>query len=244
MFFSGKKIPLVCFMFFALALSAHGEIVRWISPEPQWTFKTGVTFETDKNLHLDSVPVDFSAAFSLSQFQCSVGMQFQPSVFDFSTYFIYSPTFFNHLNVGVKSLFHTKHFTAEYLELDLLVGLYAMYRLNRYLAFDSDFMFHLKLSKIYSIEDSMPWIKNNSFAFRFEAFCNPVQRLTLGLGVSSYSMYRYNLFFSPDYWISAEYKFVDFVSVGTKALIEYIDMYTLSANRRLCDFTVYVKLEI
>lgn len=239
-----KKISILCLLSILFAFCAHSEAVKWISSDPVWSIQSGVTFETDKNLNLDSVPVNLMAGFSLSQFQVLTGIQAQTSIFDFSGSLIYAPTFFNQLSIGFKSLFHLKHYAAEYLEIDFMQGLYAMYRLNRRLAFDSDFSLHMKFSQIYSIEDSMPWVKSNSFSFRFETLFNPIADLTMSLGVASYTMFRYNLFFAPNYWLGAEYQFADMFSIGTKALVEYVDMYTLSANRRLFDFEVYVKLEL
>lgn len=234
----------ITFLLFIFCSAFYAKPVQWISPETHLTLQSGVTFETDKSLNLDSVPVNFSAQFDMTQFSIFAGFQVQPSIFDFTTYLCYAPTFFNHLSAGFKSLYHFKRYSAEYFENDFLEAFYLKYRINKYVAFDSDFAFHIKVTNIYSIEESLPWIKNYSFAFNFETLFNPIENLTIKSGVSSYTLYRYNLFFAPNYWLSAEYKFANLVSIGSKALVEYVDMYTLSANRRLFDFDVYVKLEL
>ena len=179
----------------------------------------------------------------MQEIRSNAGIFVQPSQVDFSTEIIYWPTFFNCFNAGVGSIFHFVHCNDIFVEFDYLSGVYLSYHTPKKFDCMLNFLYHGKAARIFAIQDDVPWLKNSSIAFRTEFNFRPVSQLNLNLSVSSYSMYRYMLWFAPDFSFSADYKFFDMFAVGGQIEIQYIDMFTLSSNLNSIDLRIYGRLE-
>lgn len=238
------KVSVFVIFLLIVAPSAFADVVNWITPKPAISIVSGATFEAGKDVSPRNVFVDLSSALAMKELNCFAGFQFQTSIFDFTSSVTYAPTFFNHFNFGPKMIFHSQHYDDIYLELDLLGGAYLKYTKSRKFAVALDFLYHFKCAKIFSIEDSVPWLVNTSIAFCTTFTVRPFSPLCVEFTISSYSDYRYMLFFAPDFRLSTEYDFSRAFSLGSEIEIQYIDMFTLSSNINVINARLYVKLRL
>lgn len=239
-----KKTVLIFSVFFIfLNFSLCAEIVNFFSTQKKWSVTNGLSFENGADFAPFTTAVDLSVDFDMREIRANAGVFVQPSQFDFSTEIIYWPTFFNCLNAGAGSIFHFVSYSDIFVEFDFLTGVYLSYHTPEKFDCMVNFLYHGKSARIFEIEDKVPWLKNDSIAFKTEFNFRPIRRLNLNLSVSSYSMYRYMLWFAPDFSFSADYKFFDMFAVGGQIEIQYIDMFTLSSNLNNVDIRIYGRLD-
>lgn len=240
-----KIIQSVLFSVFFLIFSAfsYAEVVIFFTPKMRWSITNGLSLENGADFAPLTSAVDLSVDLDMQEIRSNAGIFVQPSQVDFSTEIIYWPTFFNCFNAGVGSIFHFVHCNDIFVEFDYLSGVYLSYHTPKKFDCMLNFLYHGKAARIFAIQDDVPWLKNSSIAFRTEFNFRPVSQLNLNLSVSSYSMYRYMLWFAPDFSFSADYKFFDMFAVGGQIEIQYIDMFTLSSNLNSIDLRIYGRLE-
>ena len=231
----------IIFLFFSVF--SYAEIVNFFTPKMQWSVTNGLSFENGADFAPLTSAVDISVDLNMQEIRVNAGNLVQPSQVDFSTEFIYWPTFFNCFNAGVGTIFHFVHCNDIFSEFDYLSGAYLSFHTPKKFDCMANFLYHGKAARIFAIKDDVPWLKNNSIAFKTEFNFRPISQLNLNLSVSSYSMYRYMFWFAPDFSFSADYKFFDMFAVGGQIEIQYIDMFTLSSNLNSIDIRIYGRLE-
>ncbi len=221
----------------------NAEIVNWISTEPEWTVTNGIILETGNDIGPQTTLVDVSSKLNMKEFSAFLGLQVQSSQTDMTTVAVYAPTFFNHFNFGSKTIVHIQHCPDIFFEADYLCGIYSRYATKRFFCVEGNFFYHAKAARIFAIEDSVPWLTNDTIAFELNMDFAPTERLSFSFDIASFSQYRYMLFLAPDFRLGGEYKLSDLISLGSLLEIQYIDMFTLSSNLNTVDFRFYAKLE-
>lgn len=232
---------LIFFLFFPSFAAA--KIVNFFTPQLNWSVTNGLALENGADFAPMTTAVDISADLNMREIQANAGFLLQPSQVDFSTEVVYWPTFFNCFNAGVGTVFHFVSCHDIFTEVDFLSGVYLSYHTPKKFDCMLNFLYHGKSAHIFAIEDDVPELKNSSIAFKTEFNFRPIKPLNLCLSVSSYSMYRYMLWFAPDFSLSADYKFLDMFAVGGQIEIQYIDMFTLSSNLNSIGIRIYGRLE-
>ena len=81
----------------------------------------------------------------------------------------------------------------------------------------------------------------NNIAISIEVKAYPLSLLEVYLSFSSYSYYRYMLWFAPDLRFGASYKISSLLKIGTEIELQYIDMFTLSANCNSIDVRGFLR---
>ncbi len=241
-----KKIihlVLVLSVFLFFSSFANAKIVDFFTPQMNWSVTNGLTFENGADFAPMTTAVDISADLNMREIRANAGFLLQPSQLDFSTEAVYWPTFFDCFNAGWGTIFHFVSCSDIFTEVDFLTGVYLSYHTPKKFDCMLNFLYHGKSAHIFAIEDDVPALKNSSIAFKTEFNFRPVAPLNLCLSVSSYSMYRYMLWFAPDFSFSADYKFIDMFAVGGEIEIQYIDMFTLSSNLNSIGIRIYGRLE-
>lgn len=231
----------VLFLLFSSFLQA--QTVNFFTPEMDWSITSGLGFENGSDFAPLTTSVDISAELNMKEFYANFGNKFQPSQIDLTAEAVYWPTFWDCFNAGAGSIFHIVHYSKLFVEADILTGIYLGYHTPKKLDCMLNFLYHRKIARIYEIQDDVPWICNNSIAFKTLVNYRPVENLTLNLTISSYSPYRYMLFLAPDFSLSAEYRFFELFSAGAQLELQYIDMFTLSSNLNSIDVRIFGKLE-
>lgn len=224
--------------------TCFAEVVNFFTPQPQWSFITGLSLENGKDFAQNTAAVDFSAFCNMKELKMNGGLKFQPSQFDFTTEAIYAPTFFNCVNFGVNTLLHTNYYHDIYVEVDWLVGPYISYHTAKKFDCMLNFCYFSKNARIFAIEDKVPWLKNDTIAFKTEFNYRPADWVDVFLAVSSYTQYRYMLFFAPDFKVGAEFNILPVFAIGTQVEVQYIDMFTLSSNLNSIDLRIYSRISL
>lgn len=232
---------LIFFLFFPSFAAA--KIVNFFTPQLNWSVTNGLALENGADFAPMTTAVDISADLNMREIQANAGFLLQPSQVDFSTEVVYWPTFFNCFNAGVGTILHFVSCHDIFTEVDFLSGVYLSYHTPKKFDCMLNFLYHGKSARIFAIEDDVPELKNSSIALKTEFNFRPIKPLNLCLSVSSYSMYRYMLWFAPDFSLSADYKFLDMFAVGGQIEIQYIDMFTLSSNLNSIGIRIYGRLE-
>lgn len=232
---------LIFFLFFPSFAAA--KIVNFFTPQLNWSVTNGLALENGADFAPMTTAVDISADLNMREIQANAGFLLQPSQVDFSTEVVYWPTFFNCFNAGVGTILHFVSCHDIFTEVDFLSGVYLSYHTPKKFDCMLNFLYHGKSVRIFAIEDDVPELKNSSIALKTEFNFRPIKPLNLCLSVSSYSMYRYMLWFAPDFSLSADYKFLDMFAVGGQIEIQYIDMFTLSSNLNSIGIRIYGRLE-
>ena len=232
---------LIFFLFFPSFAAA--KIVNFFTPQLNWSVTNGLALENGADFAPMTTAVDISADLNMREIQANAGFFLQPSQVDFSTEVVYWPTFFNCFNAGVGTILHFVSCHDIFTEVDFLSGVYLSYHTPKKFDCMLNFLYHGKSARIFAIEDDVPELKNSSIALKTEFNFRPIKPLNLCLSVSSYSMYRYMLWFAPDFSLSADYKFLDMFAVGGQIEIQYIDMFTLSSNLNSIGIRIYGRLE-
>ena len=235
---------LFALLIFFSSFFAFAEKVNFISSEKSLSLVSGFSFQSNSDFEYSSSASDLSLDLNMTELFASAGCKFQSNQTDFSTEIVYCPTFFDCFNAGAGHIFHVLHYNDLFNEYDFLTGLYLGYHSPKHFDCKLNLMWHAKAVEIFVIKDEVPWIKNSSFACKTEFNFRPVENLKLSLSLSSYSPYRYMLFFAPDLMFSCEYTFGQLISIGNQVEIQYIDMFTLSSNFNSIDYRLYARLAI
>lgn len=232
----------ILFIFFSFTAFSEGK-VNFFTNEMAWSIENSLSFENGSDFDGLTAAVDLSAELNMKELVCNFGNKFQAGQVDVTTEAIYWPTLYNRFNVGAGNIFHFIHYGDTFVELDYLFGFYGAYHTEKKFDCMLNLLYHGKAARIFAIKDQVPWLTNNSFAFKTQFNFRPVDPLLLSLSISSYSQYRYMLFFAPDFCLGAEYKCLDMFAFGGQVEIQYIDMFTLSSNLNSIDIRIFAKLE-
>lgn len=235
------KRKLVCVFFLLFSNLVFAEIVNFFTPKLNWFVENGIGFQNGNDFTPNTIVMDFYNELNMKEFICSSGIENSQEGFNFTTDAIYWPTFFKYFNLGVGSTFHILVRDKEFTEIDLLSGVFFKYSNLDWIEVQMNCSFFAKFAKIYAIDNSVPWLKNNNIAISIEVKAYPLSLLEVYLSFSSYSYYRYMLWFAPDLRFGASYKISSLLKIGTEIELQYIDMFTLSANCNSIDVRGFLR---
>ena len=166
----------------------------------------------------------------MKELQNTVGLRFDFKKFDVSYWGVYAPTLWNRFSPGITLINHLSFYYDEYLEFDFLVGPHIAYKPFKWFDFFFDFMYQFKSTTIYAIADKVPSVISNCPAFNLTFNFHIIPELSIDLTFSSYNFFKYYLFFSPNMTLGLKYSANEHYDARLFAEIQYVDMFTLSAN--------------
>lgn len=237
----GSVFFALCVFFCSGALSAKG--VKFFTPEMHWAVENGVALESKGKGAPVFARTDINFALDMKELYVSSGVQMRMNAYDITAEAVYWPSFFSWLNIGAGMIFHTQIDPECFVEYDFLYGLFAKVSPLDWLSFSVNMLRLRKTARIWTADSDSLRIKNGNLAFSVGAVIKPVERLAISLDFSSYSYYRVMLFLAPDFKLGVSYKTAPSVTVGSEVDVQYIDMFTLSANLNSVNFRAYVKME-
>lgn len=220
------------------------ENVQMWNSNPKWNFCLGLSIENGTDYSINQVGMDFMSNLDMKVFDFSIGCKVLNQVADLTVKTVYWPCFYNCFYAGVGNIVHSQFYSHEYLEIDLLSGLFLKYDAKKVFSAELDFCYHLKSACIYEIKNEIPWIKNHSIAFHAGVGVNVTKFFALTFDFSSYSEYRYFLFFAPDFKLGLKFHADNNWSAGLDVECQYIDLFTLSANFNSFTARAYICLSI
>ena len=227
-----------------LSSFAFSEKVNFFTKKPAYICTNGISFENGTDFAPLTQSVDFYGEMDFTELDLSLGAKFHPDSYDITTKAVYWPTLFNHFNAGIGSILHFTETYDIYSEIDFLSGLFFKYHTNKLFDISFNMLVFEKASHIYAIDDSIYWLTNNNMALGLETnfYISKIWRLYFDF--SSYSYYRYMLFFAPDFKLGVIYNLSKNFALGTEFEAQYIDMFTLSANFNSATFRSYIQMEL
>lgn len=239
-----KRFILLGILLFFLKTSFYCEIVNFFTNKMAWKIENGINLENGSDFEPITESLDLLSELNMKELNVTTGIKLNSESLDFTTSAIYYPTFFSCLNLGIGSIFHTNYTKKNFFEMDNLIGLFIKYNLKEKIIISSNIMYMYKVSMIL-INDNNDFIKlkNNNLAIGFSIEYVPISRLSFLFSVSSYSYYRYMLFFAPDFRLTTSYLISNMFEIGTEAEIQYIDMFTLSANFNSATIRCFVRVK-
>ena len=226
-----------------LAEAAFSQIVNFFTPEMHWTLKKGISLENGGDFEPATESVDLSASLDLTELYFSTGFKLMQESSDFTTESIFWPTFFSCLNMGIGTVFHINYMPDNFIETDFLFGFFAKYTPSKRFSVASNMMYMRKTSRIFITDSEFVKISNDNMALALHLLFLPTEKFNIAFDFSSYSYYRYMLFFAPDFRLELSYKLSRLFAIGSEVEVQYIDMFTLSANFNSANFRCFVKME-
>lgn len=215
--------------------------VNFFTPEVEHTATVELQVNNYNNLYTFTLGTSAMVKADMKELTVTNGFEFYHSGFSLTNDTTYAPTLFNVLNVGGRMIHHYTFSYKTYFEYDFLAGLYVKYQPLPCLYFSASVLYQQKNSHIYELQDSScPKIVSNCPAFDVMADYKPLEWLDITLSLSSFTFTKYNLFFSPNTRINAEFKVNPFLYIGIGGEIQFVDFFTLSANfnRLSCDVNI------
>lgn len=230
------------FSFFLLfANITFAEVVNFFTPDFSWKIENGISLQNGNDFSSNTIAMDFYNELNMNELILSSGIENSQEGFHFTTEAVYWPTIFRYFNVGVGSSFHVYVRDKEFVEIDLLSGIFIRYSNLDWFEFKGNCSFFEKLSKIYAIEDSVPWLENKNLALSMEFNFTPYDWLEAYLEIGSYEYYRYMLWFAPNVRIGFSIKVSPLIKIGSEIDFQYIDMFTLSSNCNSIDVRGFLR---
>lgn len=236
-----KKNLFISLVFLLFANLLFAEVVNFFTPKMNWFVENGFGLQNGADFKANTIVMDCYNELNMTELICSSGIENSQEGFHFTTNAIYWPTFFKYFNLGVGSTFHLYQREAEFIELDFLHGIVFKYSNLDWFEVLLNCSYFEKYTRIYAIEDSVPWMKNNNLAVSLKTQVFPTEKIKVFLEFASYSYYRYMLWFAPNFRFGASYKVNSLLNMGAEIEFQYIDMFTLSANCNSIDFRGFMR---
>jgi hypothetical protein len=202
-------------------------------------------------------PVSLLYHFEIPQVSATAGFQYNDdnTDFDWDTYDIvlngvyFLPFNWKHVRLGVGGVYHAGFLKQTSVQNDILLGAYAAFTFS-YFYVNLNAAFYENILTVYSLPKDDQTFTQNDFAVSIFFGAKLQDNLSAEIGVSSYEMYRYNLFLNPSFSFSLRYQFNRLffegkpvegrIFTGFSTLARYTDMFTLSGHivNTLTTFTV------
>jgi hypothetical protein len=223
--------------------------IVWFTPEIVYTVSSTVILDSSTGFspyvdteHAVIPSCDVSYKLEMPQLYGETDTRFSVKTVDFMTRAVYWPLFWNRLNVGVGLTYHFLAYDRIFFEQDMLVGLFFRYK-HRAFTTTADINYFRKLTRIYAVENYIPWLMNNSIAVNTQWSWSVFDCLDFYFGISSYSTYQYLLFWAPDFMTGFDWHFPHGISVGAEFNIQYVDMMTLSSYLDSIELRMFTRWE-
>ena len=186
----------------------------------------------------------FAASYTLDmpELYAETGARFSAKTADVTTRAVYWPLFWNRLNAGVGLTYHFLSYDTVFFEQDLLAGLFFRYSYGAFTT-TTDINYFRKWTRIYAVQQYIPWLTNDSIAFNTRWSWFILDHLDFYFSISSYTAYNYLLFFAPDFTTGFDWRFPYGIVAGAEFNIQYIDMMTLSSYLDSVELRLFTKWE-
>ena len=112
---------------------------------------------------------------------------------------------------------------------NLYAGINSEMGAGKYIVFNICVLYGAKFSKIFSLQDEMPFLFNNDMGFGVTCSVRLPYRLILSMSISSYEDFYYPLFGAPTYTLGLSYTSKNRFQIKGEVAARYIDMFTLSS---------------
>jgi hypothetical protein len=233
-------------LFFAGSIVCSAQVV-WFTPDVSHTISGGLILDNNTGFspYVDSdtkiIPSYFlSYTVETPQLYSKTGTRFSAKTADLTTRVVYWPLFWNRLNAGVGFTYHFLAYDKKFFEQDMLAGLFFRYK-HRSFTLTADIDYFRKWTRIYAVQDYIPWLTNNSMAVNTQWSWFVLDHLDFYFGISSYSTYQYLLFWAPDFMTGFDWHFAHGIIAGAEFNIQYVDMMTLSSYLDSVELRLFTK---
>jgi hypothetical protein len=194
-----------------------------------------------------SAPVSLLYHFETPQVSATAGFQYNDDNTDFNwdTYDIvlngvyFLPFNWNHVRLGVGGVYHAGFLAQTSLQNDILLGAYAIFNFS-YFYVNLNAAWYDNIVTVYSLPEEYRTFAQSDFAMSVFIGAKLLDNFSAEIGISSYEMYRYNLFFNPSFSFSLRYQFNTLFFEGKpvegrivaafSTVARYTDMFTLSGH--------------
>ena len=237
-----KRIAIICILFHAFFIFAQN--VTFISKDYTLGFTGGISIEGGSNFVPKAVGLDLSSVFDQKELVIKSGIQLFPETLDITHEVSYCPTLFKYFNLGPKIILHYRNAFDSSSEFDFLTGLFFKYDSLKKIDASVNILYMRKSSAIKTNDGYLPLFGDNDFAIKLGFGYRPIDRVSIDFSLSSYSFYRYMLFFAPDFEIKVSVRILPKLSAGAELGMQYGDMFTLSANLNSARFRTGLTMEI
>ncbi|HAH62153.1 MAG TPA: hypothetical protein DCL73_08670 [Treponema sp.] len=237
----------------AALLSVCGERcfaqIVWFTPDMDHTVSGAVVLNNNTGFspYVDSqhlIIPSYVVSYKLETPQLfgETGFRFSAKTVDFTTRAVYWPLFWNRLNAGVGITYHFLAYDKIFFEQDVLAGLFFRYK-HRAFTMTADVDYFRKWTRIYAVQEYIPWLTNNSLAVNTRWSWFVLEHLDFYFSISSYSTYQYLLFWAPDFMTGFDWRFPYGITAGAEFNIQYIDMMTLSSYLAGIELRLFTRWE-
>jgi hypothetical protein len=220
-----KKFFLSVFLFMSMV---YAQPVLF-SPEYRVLLTNGFLIENGTGFEPYRTAGECICTVTMPELSYSAGMKFSSLSYDFTTDAVYWPLFLNRVNIGIGAKYHFLSYADSFCEHDIIAGGAFRYTDRRTFTMTADIDYFCKISQIYAIKKTIPYLVNNSIAVNTKWNWMIGNTFDFYFSLSSYSYFRYYLFWAPDFMTGCCYYFPNGIGTGAEIDIQYIDMLTLSA---------------
>jgi hypothetical protein len=186
-------------------------------------------------------PFGLSYHFEVPSTALSAGVQFNKDTTDLTFNGVYFPLNTAHIRLGAGALYHAGWLTDTLFDTglisfqsDFFVGAYAT--VNFWLLYlNANVAWFEQIITVPSLPKDYRNFGQSDLALSIFLGARLLDNLSAEIGVSSYEMYRYNLFFNPAFSFAARYQFQSTLFAGRlfaafSTTVRYSDMFTLSGH--------------
>jgi hypothetical protein len=204
-------------------------------------------FASEGSLTGGRVPFSLLYHFEIPQVSATAGFQFNNdnTDFDWDTYDIalngvyFLPFKWKYVRLGVGGVYHAGFLKQTSVQNDFLLGAYVAFHFSHFYV-NLNAAFYENILTVYSLPVGNQTIAQSDFAVSISIGAKLLDNLSAEIGISSYEMYRYNLFLNPSFSFSLRYQFnrlffegkplAGRIFAGVSTLVRYTDMFTLSGH--------------
>ncbi|GHU85901.1 hypothetical protein FACS189473_5140 [Spirochaetia bacterium] len=202
-------------------------------------------------------PVSLLYHFEIPSVSASGGFQYNDDNTDsnWDTYDIvlngvyFFPFNWKHVRLGVGGVYHAGFLNQTSLQNDILLGAYTTFTFSRFYVNLNAAWFGNMLT-VYSLPKEYQTFFQNDLGVSIFIGAKLLENFSAEIGISTYEMYRYNLFLNPSFSFALRYQFnrpffegrpiEGRIFAAFSTLARYTDMFTLSGHivNTLTTFTV------
>lgn len=238
------KLLLSLIFIFSLPFFSSAEMINFFSDSYALTFQSGISLESGTDAMPQHLGPDLLTVYDQKELYISTGIRLFQESLDMTHEAIYWPTLFEKHNIGTGTIFHYYDYYNIFTELDILTGLYYKFDNQKRFTFTAAWLYFLKNSFIEIGTDKRLNIANNNMAAKLGFEFRPVNKFKVNFDFSSYSQYRYMLFFAPDFNLKFSFNLSENFTTGLEFDVQYVDLFTLSANFNCASIRTFVNMEI
>jgi hypothetical protein len=193
------------------------------------------------------VPFSLLYHFETPRVSATAGFQYNNdnTNFDWDTYDIVLngvyvfPFNWKHVRLGVGGVYHAGFLKEISVQNDILLGAYSTFTFSHFYV-NINAAFYENILTVYSLPEDYQTFAQSDFAISIFFGAKLLDNLSAEIGISSYEMYRYNLFLNPSFSFSVRYQFnrlffkdkpvAGRMFAGLSTLARYTDMFTMSGH--------------